>query len=240
MRGRHVSDELRQRFDLLVPELTARAEELAPSVPGATARDLVDATWRVVAGKRKMDGGLRAVAFRELECCAHNIALRQLLSAGDKDGALTRLVPHLTTWATNLSRGLPGEIDPQEIVQDAFLKLRGAQMFAVAENPLGYAFRAVKNLVIDRARRRRRTTEVAERHLPVAEIEMSGERLQTILERAGLSEQERCMLLRVVFEKLAVSAAQKTCGGPSGAPYYVLDKIFDKVAASFGIARSRA
>ncbi|MBX3155963.1 MAG: sigma-70 family RNA polymerase sigma factor [Deltaproteobacteria bacterium] len=237
-----MTDDLRQRFDVFVPELTARAAELSAAAPEPrpTAAELVDATWRVVAAKRKLDGSLRAICLRELEGCAHNLALRRLLAAGDLDGAFVRLLPHLTTWATNLARGVPGDLDPQELVQDAFLKLRRAPMFAAAENPLGYAFRAIKNLVIDRARRQRRTVEVADRHLPAVEIEMSGERLQAILEKAGLSDRERCMLVHVVFEKLAVSAAQKHCGGPPGAPYYVLDKILDKVAASLGITRSRS
>jgi DNA-directed RNA polymerase specialized sigma24 family protein len=238
----HVTDDLRQRFDVLVPELTTRAAELAAALPEPrpTAAELVEATWRIVAAKRKLDGAFRAICLRELDCCAHNLALRALLAAGDLDAAIVRLLPHLTAWATNLSRGVPGDLDPQELVQEAFLKLRRAPMFAAAENPLGYAFRAVKNLVIDRARRRRRTIEVADRHLPVAEIEMSGERLQAILDRSGLDDKERCMLVHVVYEKLAVSAAQKHCGGPPGAPYYVLDKILDKVAASLGITRSRS
>ena len=237
-----VTDELRQRFDAIVSELTARATQLAASIPEPrpTASELVEATWKIVAGKRKRDVALRVVAMRELEAYAHNIAIRQLLDKKDVDAAIVRMLPQLTAWATNLSRGLPGNVDPQELVQQTYEKLRGAAMFAAAENPLGYAFRAVKNLVIDHTRRHRhRTVAIGEQHLPVAELGMSDERLQDILRRAGLSDEERCMLMQVVFEKLAVSAAQKHCGGPDGAPYYILEKIFGKVATSLGIARSR-
>lgn len=240
---RHVTDDLRQRFDVLVPELAARATELAASLPEPrpSATEIVEAVWKIVAGKRKRDAALRAMAVRELDAYVHNLGIRRLLDRGDVDGAIVRMLPQLTAWATNLAKGLPGNVDPQELVQQTYEKLRGAAMFAAADNPLGYAFRAVKNLVIDHTRRHRyRTVAVAEHHLPVAELEMSDERLQDILRRAGLSDRERCMLIQVVFEKLAVSAAQKHCGGPDGAPYYVLEKIFGKVAASLGITRSRS
>jgi DNA-directed RNA polymerase specialized sigma24 family protein len=238
----HVTDDLRQRFDALVPELTQRAAELAATVPEPrpTAADLVEATWKIVAGKRKRDAALRVMCLRELEACAHNVAIRQLLDKGNVDGAIVRMLPQLTAWATNLSRGVPGNLEPQELAAQAYEKLKGAAMFAAAENPLGYAFRAVKNLVIDHTRRHRhRTVAVGEHHLPVAELEMSDERLTEILRRAGLSEQEQCMLVQVVFEKLAVSSAQKHCGGPGGAPYYVLEKILGKVATALGITRSK-
>jgi DNA-directed RNA polymerase specialized sigma24 family protein len=240
-----MGEDLRERFERLIPELQQRAAELVAAIPDASIRptpdDLVEATWRVVCGRRGgNDGQLRAAAFRELECCTSNLALRRMFDAGDLDGAFEYLLPFLTTWATNLSRKLtPPRPDPRELVQDAFIKLRKSKMFTVADNPLGYAFRAVNNLVIDQARRRRPTVELVDRHGGTTEQEMSPERFDEVLDRAGLTPAEKCMLTRVVIDKLAVSKAQKECGGPAGAPYYVLDKILDKVAASLGISRSR-
>jgi len=237
-----MTDELRERFERLIPELERRAGELVLSMPEPRPHpsELVEATWRVVCSKRGTEAALRAVALRELECCTTNLALRRMFDAGDLEAAFARLVPHLRAWATNLSRGLsPPRPDPDDLVQDAFLKLRKSQMFVVADNPLGYAFRAVKNLVIDHARRKRPTVELADRHVGATELETSPERLDEMLTRAGLSAMEKCMLSRVVFDKLAVSAAQRECGGPPGAPYYVLEKILDRVAGSLGIDRSR-
>lgn len=238
------TDDLRARFERLLPELERRASELAATLPEPRPQpsELIEATWRTVCGKRGNDAQLRAAALRELECCGHNLALRRRFAAGDIDGAFAHLLPHLRSWAENLSRGLtPPRPDADDLVQDAFVKLRKSKLFAVADNPLGYAFRAVKNLVIDHARRKRDrpTAELTERHGGTTELEMSSERLADILGRAGLSAKEQCMLSRVVFEKLAVGAAQKECGGPAGAPYYVFEKILDKVAAVFGIERSR-
>jgi DNA-directed RNA polymerase specialized sigma24 family protein len=237
-----MSEDLRERFERLIPELERRASELVAGMPEPRPApgELVEATWRVVCSKRGSDAQLRAAAARELECCVHNMTLRRLFEAGQLDAAFAHLLPHLRTWATNLSRGLsPPRPDPDDLVQDAFLKLRKSQMFVAADNPLGYAFRAVKNLIIDHARRKRPTVELADRHTGATELETSPERLEEMLTRAGLSPAEKCMLSRVVFEKLAVSAAQRECGGPPGAPYYVLEKILDKVAASLGIDRSR-
>lgn len=222
-----------------MPELERRAAELAAAMPEPrpTAAELVETTWRIVCGKRNTDA-LRAVALRELECCIHNLTLRRMFDAGDLDGAFTHLLPHLRTWAGNLSRGLTPRPDPDDLVQDAFVKLRKSSMFVAADNPLGYAFRAVKNLVIDHARRKRPVVELADRHVGSTELETSPERLEEIFTRAGLSAAERCMLSHVVFERVAVTAAQKECGGPPGAPYYVLQKILDKVAVSLGIERT--
>jgi DNA-directed RNA polymerase specialized sigma24 family protein len=235
-------DELRARFDELVPALTARATELVARLPEPRPQpsELVEATWRIVCSRKLSADALRADATRELECAAHNAALRRLLDAGSVDRALELLLPQLRVWAQNLSRGLPPPgADPDDLVQDAFVKLRRAPSFAAADNPLGYAFRAVKNLVVDRARRARASVELVERHLPTVGPETSPERLDAILERAGLTATERCMLTRVVFEQIAVTAAQRECGGPPGAPYYVLEKMLDKVARSLGIDRSK-
>ena len=237
-----MTDELRQRFDRLLPELVRRAEEIVAAIPEPrpTPGELIEATWSVVCGKRGNDAVLRAAALRELECCVHNLTLRRLFDAGNLDAAFSHLLPHLRQWATNLSQGLsPPRPDADDLVQDAFIKLRKSQMFVAADNPLGYAFRVVKNLVIDHARRKRTNVELVDRHVGSTELESSPERLAEILTRAGLSATERCMLTNVVFEKVAVSAAQRECGGPAGAPYYVLEKILDKVAASLGIERSR-
>jgi DNA-directed RNA polymerase specialized sigma24 family protein len=238
--GARMTDDLRERFERLIPELEERAAQLVTAMADApSVKDLVEATWRVVCSKRSV-GQLRAVAMRELECCGHNLILRRRFDAGDIDGAFAHLLPHLRSWAQNLTRGLAApRPDPDDLVQDAFVKPRKSKLFAVADNPLGYAFRAVKNLVIDHARRKKPDVELADRHAGVTELETSPERLEAIFTRAGLDAKEKCMLSRVVFEKLAVGAAQKECGGPSGAPYYVFEKILDKVAVSLGIARSR-
>jgi hypothetical protein len=47
------------------------------------------------------------------------------------------------------------------------------------------------------------------------------------------------MVFRKVFEGMSVTAAQKACGGPPGSPYYVLEKIYDKLATAFGVERNR-
>jgi DNA-directed RNA polymerase specialized sigma24 family protein len=170
-----------------------------------------------------------------------DVELRRLLAAGDVDGALAALLPVLRDWAVNLARGLrEPRPDADDLAHDAFLRLRGSPAFRAADNPLGYAFRTVKNLVIDHARNTKRTVAVGDQHLPVVEIGTSAERLSAIARRANLDDAETCMLVRVVFEQLPVTAAQAACGGPLGAPYYVLDRIFDKLAAAFGVARRRS
>jgi DNA-directed RNA polymerase specialized sigma24 family protein len=236
-------EELRQRFDELRPELETHAAALTAHLPEPcpTPRELVEITWQVV---RSRPGSVPAYATveRELDCALHNWILRARIAAGGLDNAFEYLLPHLRTWATNLSHGLPApRPDPDDFVNDAFVKLRTTPAFGAADNPMGYAFRVVKNLIVDHARRASRAAELAQHYPPrvLAELETSPARLDAIARRAQLSADERCMVFRKVFVGMSVIAAQKACGGPPGSPYYVLEKIYDKLATAFGVERNR-
>ena len=221
-------------------ELVARAAELVAGSEGVSAEDVVDRALRRLAG-RATAGDRREAALREVELVAENALVHAALAAGDFERAFARLRPHLVRWATVLVKGLAApRPEPDDLVQDAFVKLERAPMFRTVEMPLGYAHRVVKNLVCDHARARAReiVRTIDERDLPAAALEHSHARVDAIIAKAALDPQESCMLLRVVFERLAVPAAQRECGGPAGDPYYVLDKIFDKIAAALGLDRS--
>ena len=236
-------DTLRQRFEALRPALELHVAVVTADItePRPAPVELIETTWQAIC-HRPGSAPTYAAVVRELDCALHNWMLRTRIVSGDLDSAFIYLHPHLRTWATNLSQGLPPpRPEPDEFVHDAFVKLRVAPAFGTADNPIGYAFRVVKNLVIDHARRASRAAEIADhhpRHLAV-ELAASPERLDVIAARANLSAQERCMVFRKVFGGMSVTAAQKACGGPPGAPYYVLEKIYDKLAAVFGMERSR-
>ena len=237
-------DALRRRFEELRPALESHAAVVVADIgePRPTPVELIETTWEVVC-HRSSSALTYAEAVRELDGVLHNWILRRLIAAGGLDHAFAYLLPHLRKWATQLSQGLPSSRpDPDDFVNDAFLKLRAAPAFCTADNPIGYAFRVVKNLVVDHARRESRAIAIAALHSPDtrAELDASPERLLAIVRRAGLSAQERCMLFRKVFEGVSVASAQRACGGPPGAPYYVLEKIYDKVATAFGVARNRS
>lgn len=236
-------DELRRRFDELRPELEMHAAVLTAHLPEPcpTPRELIEITWQVVRSRR---AGVLAYATveRELDGALHNWILRARTAAGGLDNAFEYLLPHLRTWAINLSHGLPPpRPDPDDFVNDAFVKLRTTPAFGTGDNPMGYAFRVVKNLIIDHARRAARAAEFAQHHPPrvLAELEASPTRLDAIARRAQLTAEERCMVFRKVFAGMSVVAAQKACGGPPGSPYYVLEKIYDKLAMAFGVERNR-
>lgn len=203
--------------------------------------ELIELTWRAICN-RPGTASTYAAVVRELDCALHNWVLRTRIAAGDLDGAFVYLHPHLRRWAANLGQGLPApRPEPDEFVHDAFVRLRIAPAFCAVDNPIGYAFRVVKNLVIDHARRASRAAEIASQQPQRASVELaaSPERLDAIAKRAQLSAKERCMVFRKVFGGMSVAAAQKACGGPPGAPYYVLEKIYDKLATAFGVERSR-
>lgn len=236
-------DELRQRFDELRPELEAHAAALTALVPEPcpTPGELIEITWEVVRGR---PGGAPTYATveRELDGALHNWVLRSRIAAGGLDNAFEYLLPHLRRWAINLSHGLPApRPDPDDFVNDAFVKLRTTPTFGTVDNPMGYAFRVVKNLIVDHARRASRAAELAQHYSPgvLAQLETSPARLEAIARRAQLSADERCMVFRKVFAGMSVIAAQKACGGPPGSPYYVLEKIYDKLAIAFGVERNR-
>jgi DNA-directed RNA polymerase specialized sigma24 family protein len=236
-------DELRQRFDELRPELETHAAVLTAHLPEPcpTPRELIEITWQVV---RSRPGSVPTYATveRELDCALHNWILHSRIAAGGLDNAFEYLLPHLRRWAINLSHGLPApRPDPDDFVNDAFVKLRTTPAFGTVDNPMGYAFRVMKNLVIDHARRASRAAELALHHPPgvLAALETSPARLDAIARRAQLSAEERCMVFRKVFAGMSVIAAQKACGGPPGSPYYVLEKIYDKLAIAFGVERNR-
>lgn len=236
-------DALRHRFDELRPALEMRVAVVIADIvePRPTPGELIETTWQAVC-HRSSSALTYAAAARELDGALHNWILRRHIAAGGLDHAFAYLLPHLRRWACQLSQGLPApRPDPDDFVNDAFLKLRAAPSFSAADNPIGYAFRVLKNLVVDHARRESRAVELAAQHSPVAGVDLdaSPERLFAVVRRAQLSAQERCMVFRKVFEGMSVTAAQKACGGPPGAPYYVLEKIYDKLAAAFGVGRSR-
>jgi DNA-directed RNA polymerase specialized sigma24 family protein len=204
--------------------------------------ELLETTWQAVC-HRSSTALTYAAVVRELDGALHNWILRRHIDNGGIDHAFAFLLPHLRKWASQLSQGLPApRPDPDDFVNDAFLKLRVAPGFLTADNPIGYAFRVVKNLIVDHARRESRAVEIAAQQSPGGGVELdaSPERLFAVVRRAQLSAKERCMLFRKVFEGMSVTAAQKACGGPPGAPYYVLEKIYDKLAAAFGVERYRA
>jgi DNA-directed RNA polymerase specialized sigma24 family protein len=237
-------DALRRRFDELRPDLEMHVAALTADLAGPRPApvELVETTWRAVCS-RSSSVPTYAAVVRELDCALHNWLLRGRIAAGDLDNAFVYLLPHLRRWAINLSQGVPApRPDPDDFVNDAFLKLRTAPAFVTVDNPLGYAFRVVKNLVIDHVRRASRAAELAKQHPPGGGVELarSPERLDAIARRASLSAEERCMVFRKVFGGMSVAAAQKACGGPPGAPYYVLEKIYDKLAIAFGVERDRA
>lgn len=161
-----------------------------------------------------------------------------MASARDIERLLADLMPSLRAWARNLAAGTrEPRPDPDDVAHDAYLRLRGSATFAAVDNPEGFAFRTVKNLVLDHVRRQKPTVEAREHHLPVVEQASSPARVEAIVRAANLDDRERCLLFRVVFEQIAVTAAQRTCKGPPGAPYYVLDRIYDKLAAAIGVTR---
>jgi DNA-directed RNA polymerase specialized sigma24 family protein len=236
-------DELRQRFDEFRSELETHAAALIAHLPEPcpTPRELVEITWQVICSRPGVVPTY-AAAERELDCALHNWILRSRIAAGGLDNAFEYLLPRLRTWAINLSHGLPApRPDPDEFVNDAFVKLRTTPTFSTADNPMGYAFRVVKNLIVDHARRASRAAELAQQQpaRTVSQFETSAARLDAIARRARLSADERCMVYRKVFGGMSVVAAQKACGGPPGSPYYVLEKIYDKLAAAFGVERNR-
>jgi DNA-directed RNA polymerase specialized sigma24 family protein len=236
-------DDLRQRFDELRPALEIHVAVAIADItePRPTPVELIEITWHAVR-HRSSNALTYATAVRELDSALHNWILRRHIAEGGLGRAFVYLLPHLRTWAGQLSQGLPPpRPDPDDFVNEAFLKLRAAPAFYTADNPIGYAFRVVKNLIVDHARRESRAVAVAVQHSPAAGVELdaSPERLYAVIRRAQLSAKERCMVFRKVFEGMSVTAAQKACGGPAGAPYYVLEKIYDKLATAFGVARNR-
>ena len=242
LRDSHL-DPLRQRFEEFRPALEMHVAEVTAEFaePRPPPVELIETTWRAIS-TRPSSVATYAAVVRELDCALHNWVLRSRIAAGDLDRAFVYLHPHLRRWATNLSQGLPApRPEPDEFVNDAFLKLRVAPAFCTVDNPIGYAFRVVKNLVIDHARRVSRAAEMAKQHpqRATAELAASPAHLDAIAERAKLSAQERCMVFRKVFGGMSVTAAQRACGGPPGAPYYVLEKIYNKLATAFGMERSR-
>ncbi|HEY0992874.1 MAG TPA: sigma-70 family RNA polymerase sigma factor [Kofleriaceae bacterium] len=237
-------DALRLRFDELRPALETHVALVIADIAGPrpTSVELIETTWQAVC-HRSSTALTYAAAVRELDGAVHNWILRRHIVAGGLDHAFAYLLPHLRKWATQLSQGLPApRPDPDDFVNDAFLKLRAAPAFCSADNPIGYAFRVVKNLVVDHARRASRAAEIATQPSRGVGVEpdASPERLFAVVRRARLSAKERCMVFRKVFEGMSVTAAQKACGGPPGAPYYVLEKIYDKLAAAFGVERGRS
>jgi len=236
-------DALRLRFDELRPALEIHVALMIADLAGPrpTPVELLETTWQAVR-HRSSTALTYAAAVRELDGALHNWTLRRHIATGGLDHAFAYLLPHLRKWAGQLSQGLPApRPDPDDFVHDAFLKLRAAPGFWTADNPIGYAFRVVKNLIVDHARRESRASEIAAQQSPAigVELEASSQRLHAIVRRAQLSAKERCMVFRKVFEGMSVTAAQKACGGPPGAPYYVLEKIYDKLAAAFGVERNR-
>jgi len=236
-------DALRQRFDELRPALEMHVAMAIAGVaePRPTTVELIETTWQAVC-HRPSTALTYAAAVRELDGALHNWILRRHIAAGGLDRAFAYLLPHLRRWAAQLSQGLAApRPDPDDFVNDAFLKLRAAPAFYTADNPVGYAFRVVKNLVVDHARRESRAVAIAAQQVPGAGVEPDATPgcLFAIVRRAQLTTKERCMLFRKVFEGMSVAAAQKACGGPPGAPYYVLEKIYDKLATAFGVARNR-
>jgi DNA-directed RNA polymerase specialized sigma24 family protein len=234
---------LRRRFDELRPELELHVAAPTADITGPrpVTVELIETTWQAVCS-RPSGAPTYAAVVRELDCALHNWILRARITAGDLDHAFVYLLPHLRKWAINLSQGLAApRPDPDDFVNDAFLKLRVAPAFCTVENPIGYAFRVVKNLVVDHARRTSRAAELAKQHPPGVPAVPAGspERLDAIARRASLSAEERCMVFRKVFGGMSVSAAQRACGGPPGSPYYVLEKIYDKLARAFGVERNR-
>ncbi len=236
-------DFTRERFDRLGPELnkylTGRIANLTDPQP-ATA-DLIEDVWHAICS---LNGSnlTETTIKREADRVLGTWILRNRIATGRHDEAFMYLRPPLREWAANLTRGLPApQPDPDDFVHEAFIKLIRSQAFAAADNPLAYAFTTVQNLVIDHRRRSVREAAAITRLSPTfpAELETSPERLDKIVQRAGLSDKERCMLFQVVYEQRSATKAQQCCGGPPGSPYYVLDKIFDKLALAWGLERSR-
>lgn len=62
------------------------------------------------------------------------------------------LVPELRGFA---NRRLGNHAEAEDVVQEAFLRFQRVQTDRVIENPNGFLFRTIENLVIDRLRRRR-------------------------------------------------------------------------------------
>lgn len=237
-------DFTRERFDQLGPELekylTGRIANLADPQP--VTADLIESVWHAICnrnGKNLTETTVKHEADRVLDTWI----LRDRIATGRHEEVFMYLCPPLRDWAANLIRGLPApQPDPDDFVHEAFIKLMRSQAFAAADNPLAYAFTTVKNLIRDHRRRSVREAAVITRLSPTfpAELETSPERLDAIVQRAGLSDKERCMLFQVVYEQRSATAAQKRCGGPPGSPYYVFDKILDKLALALGLERSRA
>ena len=67
-----------------------------------------------------------------------------------------------------LRKRLPGQDDPMDVVQEAFLRLVGSDPAGPLRNPEAYLQRIVRNLLIDRSRLRANTA----RHLPIEDFDI--------------------------------------------------------------------
>ncbi len=157
------------------------------------------------------------------------------------DAWWTGLRVQLESRARIVAGGSRSRLSPDDLVHDTVAKLLASYgeegLRARSQDQLlSLAWRTMKNLAIDAARRR---TEVlasghdGEAPDPVDSrgladetlaAERRGARVREVL--AALSDEERCFLVHVL-ETDSVPAAQRHCSWPEKSPYYVLRKLLD-------------
>jgi len=145
------------------------------------------------------------------------------------------------------ARARAGALLEEDLVQEGLTRLLSsygeADLRARSHDQLmSLAFRTMKNLVIDTARKKSEYLEAGKKdknqrpgrepksQAPNPEIELGRARAVSAVRQqvAGLAPEERCFL-ETVLATDSVPAAQSHCGWPPKSPYYVLRKLMARL-----------
>lgn len=152
------------------------------------------------------------------------------------------------------SRHREGALAPDDLVQEALARiLSNYDEASLRERPhaqlMALVWRTMRNIVIDESRKKAALLEDrkaddgppsalasrADEAQPTPEEALVSQRRTSAIqgELARLTAEERCFLT-TVLDTDSVPAAQKKCGWPPKSPYYVLNKLMERLRGSLG------